>query len=177
MIEAAMIAKNIAPGVNRNFISEKWSAIDENIWVDVRDEAYSNEKDDIELRLIGNDIDEKVLEIAKYNSAQAGVEDCITFSNKNFIDLEIDAKYGDMITNPPYGERLLAEDELALEKLYKDLGVFCKNKLPRWSYYIITSYEDIEKVFKLKSTKNRKLYNGGIKTYFYQYFGVRNGKR
>lgn len=174
LIEAAMIAKNIARGVNRNFAAESWSLIDKNIWLDARDEAYSNEIEDVELKIYGSDIDEEAIKIAKNNAEQADLADVINFEVKDFREVDINAKYGDIITNPPYGERLMKEENI--NELYKDLGkVFCK-KFPRWSYYVITSFEDFEKVFDKNATKNRKLYNGGIKCYFYQYFGIRNSK-
>ena len=175
-IEAAMIARNIAPGANRNFSSEKWSIIPENIWTDTRDEAFSNENLDIELKIMASDIDEKSIEIAKGNAEKAGVLDDITFSVKDYRELESPAKYGAVIVNPPYGERLMNGEDEDIYQFYKEFGDFCKRKLAKWSYYVITSYEDFEKAFSEKSTKNRKLYNGGIKCYFYQYFGAgKNG--
>ena len=170
-IEAAMIARNIAPGANRNFAAEKWSVIDKNLWTDIRDEAFSNEDLSKELKIYASDIDERSIEIAKENSEKAGVEDDIIFEVKDFKDIESPAKYGAMIVNPPYGERLMGDENI--EELYRDFGNFCKKKLSKWSYYIITSYEDFEKAFGKESTKNRKLYNGGIKCYYYQYFGDR----
>ena len=175
-IEAAMIARNIAPGANRNFSSEKWSIIPENIWTDTRDEAFSNENLDIELKIMASDIDEKSIEIAKGNAEKAGVLDDITFLVKDYRELESPAKYGAVIVNPPYGERLMNGEDEDIYQFYKEFGDFCKRKLAKWSYYVITSYEDFEKAFSEKSTKNRKLYNGGIKCYFYQYFGAgKNG--
>ncbi|MBS9775792.1 MAG: class I SAM-dependent RNA methyltransferase [Fusobacterium sp.] len=187
-IEAAMIGKNIAAGANRTFASEKWKVIPENLWTDIRDEAFSSELEDKEIKIYASDIDEEVIEIAKENAEICGVEDCIIFENKDFKDIEHIAKYGLMITNPPYGERLMnssfdkidKEENISenreVEELYRELGEMCRKKLAKWSYYIITSYENFEKVFKLKSSKNRKLYNGGLKCYFYQYYGAgRNG--
>lgn len=176
VIEAAMIAKNIAPGVNRNFVSEKWEIIDENIWIDARDEAFSNENEDVELKIYASDIDEESISIAKENAKKAGLDDDIIFEVKDFRDVEIKSKYGAIIVNPPYGERLMNDGDI--EKLYGDFGDFCKKSFKKWSYYIITSYENFENFFKAKATKNRKLYNGGIKCYFYQYFGAgKNGFR
>jgi len=168
-IEAAMIARNIAPGANRNFAAEKWSIIDKNLWTDIRDEAFSNEDLSKELKIYASDIDERSIEIAKENSEKAGIEDDIIFEVKDFKDIESPAKYGAIIVNPPYGERLMGDENI--EELYRDFGNLCKKKLAKWSYYIITSYEDFEKSFDKKATKNRKLYNGGIKCYYYQYFG------
>ena len=176
VIEAAMIARNIAPGANRNFAAEKWSVIDKNLWTDIRDEAFSNEDLTKKLKIYGSDIDEKSIKIAKENAEKAGVEEDIIFEVKDFKDIESPAKYGAMIVNPPYGERLMGDEDI--EKLYRNFGDFCKKKLSKWSYYIITSYENFENAFNRKATKNRKLYNGGIKCYYYQYFGDRkNGYR
>lgn len=118
----------------------------------------------------------KVIKIAKENAEKAGVEEDIIFEVKDFKDIESPAKYGAMIVNPPYGERLMGDENI--EELYRNFGDFCKKKLSKWSYYIITSYENFENAFNKKATKNRKLYNGGIKCYYYQYFGDRkNGYR
>lgn len=173
-IEAAMIAKNIAPGVNRNFVSEKWDIIDNNIWLDVRDEAFSSENNDVQIKIYASDIDEESINIAKENAKKIGLEDDIIFEIKDFKDVDIKSKYGAIIVNPPYGERLMNDENV--EELYREFGEFCRKKFSKWSYYIITSYENFESSFKMKSTKNRKLYNGGIKCYFYQYFGAgKNG--
>ena len=174
LIEAAMIARNIAPGSNRNFAAEKWDIIPENYWIDVRDEAFSMEDYDREVKIYGSDIDEATIEIARKNIQKAGVEDDIVLECKNFLDVEVDSPYGAMITNPPYGDRLL--DEEAVERLYRLLGDVCRMRMPKWSYYIITSNKNFEKCFERKATKNRKLYNGGIECYYYQYYGERDGK-
>lgn len=175
LIEAAMIARNIAPGSNRNFAAEKWTIIPEEYWIDVRDEAFSMEDYDKEVKIFGSDIDEDTIEIARKNIEKAGVEDDIILECKNFLDIEVDSEYGAMITNPPYGDRLL--DEEAVERLYRLLGDVCRMRMPKWSYYIITSNKNFEKCFERKATKNRKLYNGGIECYYYQYYGERNGKK
>lgn len=175
LIEAAMIARNIAPGSNRNFAAEKWDIIPENYWIDVRDEAFSMEDYDREVKIYGSDIDEATIEIARKNIQKAGVEDDIVLECKNFLDVEVDSPYGAMITNPPYGDRLL--DEEAVERLYRLLGDVCRMRMPKWSYYIITSNKNFEKCFERKATKNRKLYNGGIECYYYQYYGERDGKK
>lgn len=175
LIEAAMIARNIAPGSNRNFAAEKWSIIPEKYWLDIRDEAFSMEDYDKEVKIYGSDIDEATIEIARKNIQKAGVEDDIVLECKNFLDVEVDSPYGAMITNPPYGDRLL--DEEAVERLYRLLGDVCRMRLPKWSYYVITSNKNFEKCFERKATKNRKLYNGGIECYYYQYYGERDGKK
>lgn len=184
VIEAAMIAKNIAPGANRNFVSEKWSVIPEGLWLDIRDKAFSNEKEDLELKIYASDIDEESVEIAKENAKKAGLEGDIVFEVKDCREIENIGKYGAVIVNPPYGERLMNEqdvdyiikDNKVVEELYREFGKVCRKKLPKWSYYLITSYENFENIFGQKATKNRKLYNGGLKCYFYQYFGAgKNG--
>lgn len=168
-IEAAMIARNIAPGANRNFAAEEWSIIPEDIWIDARDEAFSMEDYEKRVKIYASDIDEETIKIAKKNIERAGVEEDIILSCQDFREVKVEEKAGAMITNPPYGERLL--DLVEVEELYRNLGQFCKKHLSKWSYYIITSFESFEKVFGKKASKNRKLYNGGIKCYYYQYYG------
>ncbi|XGU47058.1 class I SAM-dependent RNA methyltransferase [Fusobacterium necrophorum subsp. funduliforme] len=168
-IEAAMIARNIAPGVNRNFAAEEWSVIPEEIWIEVRDEAFSREDYEKKVRIYASDIEEETIQIARKNIERAGVEEDILLSCQDFKEVRVEEKAGAMITNPPYGERLL--DSMEVEELYRNLGQFCRKRLPKWSYYIITSFEMFEKVFGKKANKNRKLYNGGIKCYYYQYYG------
>lgn len=168
-IEAAMIARNIAPGVNRKFVSEKWEIIPENIWIDVRDEAFSKEDYDKEVKIYASDIDAETIEVAKSNAERAGVEDDIEFKCMNFLELESFSEKGAIICNPPYGDRLL--DEEKVERLYRLMGDIFQMRFPKWSYYIITSYEAFERTFGKKATKNRKLYNGGLKCYYYQYYG------
>lgn len=168
-IEAAMIARNIAPGANRNFAAEEWSIIPEDIWIDARDEAFSMEDYEKRVKIYASDIDEETIKIAKKNIERAGVEEDIILTCQDFREVKVEEKAGAMITNPPYGERLL--DLVEVEELYRNLGQFCKKHLSKWSYYIITSFESFEKVFGKKASKNRKLYNGGIKCYYYQYYG------
>ena len=170
-IEGAMIARNIAPGVNRNFASEKWSVIPENLWVDLRDEAFTMEDYDKEVKIMASDIDQDTVDIAIQNAIRAGVENEIEFKCMNFLELDGGAEKGCIICNPPYGDRLLDED--AVERLYGLMGDIFKMRYPKWSYYIITSFENFEKAFDKKATKNRKLYNGGIKCHYYQYYGAR----
>lgn len=168
-IEAAMIARNIAPGANRNFAAEEWSIIPEDIWIDARDEAFSMEDYEKRVKIYASDIDEETIKIAKKNIERAGVEEDIILTCQDFREVHVEEKAGAMITNPPYGERLL--DLVEVEELYRNLGQFCRKHLSKWSYYIITSFESFEKVFGKKASKNRKLYNGGIKCYYYQYYG------
>lgn len=169
LIEAAMIARNIAPGGNRRFACENWSIIDENMWSDVRDEAYSLEKPDVECKIYGSDISAKTLEIARNNIELAGFEDCIFVQKLTLEEARSKYKYGAIICNPPYGERLSELKEV--QELYRTMGKTFKEYFPTWSYYVITSNVEFEKLFGKKATKNRKLYNGNIMCYYYQYFG------
>ncbi|WP_297132821.1 THUMP domain-containing class I SAM-dependent RNA methyltransferase [Terrisporobacter sp.] len=173
LIEAAMKGINMAPGLNREFISEKWRTMDKKIWWDVRREAYDKIDNDIEFKIYGYDIDEEALEIARENAEIAGVEDYIVFKNQNALDFTSNEEYGFIVTNPPYGERL--EDADTVKMLYKQLG-YVFRKLKNWSYYLITSYEDFENEFGQEATKRRKLYNGMLKSNLYQYIGPRPPK-
>ncbi|MFP4660933.1 MAG: class I SAM-dependent RNA methyltransferase [Halanaerobiales bacterium] len=168
-IETAMIGKNIAPGLKRNFAAEDWSQIDTSIWKQARIEAENMIRMDIEPRLImGMDIDDNIVGIARHHAQRAGLEEQIHFQTADFADFQTSRKYGYIITNPPYGERL--NDITEVEALYRLMG---EKLLPleTWSYYILTSYQDFEKVFGKKASKRRKLYNGGIECQYYQYYG------
>lgn len=175
IIEAAMMAANIAPGMHRNFTSRTWSnLISQSIWNDVLEEANDAIDTNVETHLQGYDIDAKVLKIARDNAARAGVSDLVHFQNRDVSELSHAKKYGFIITNPPYGERL--EEKEALPKLYGELGS-AFGKLEDWSAYVITPYEEIERDFNRKATKKRKLYNGMIKTYLYSFEGKKPPKR
>ena len=174
LIEAAMKGINMAPGLNREFISEKWRTIDKKIWWDVRREAYDKINNDVEFKIYGYDIDEEALEIARENAEIAGVDEYIEFRHGNALDFTSDEEYGFIVTNPPYGERL--EDAETVKMLYKQLG-YVFRKLKNWSYYLITSYEDFENEFGQEATKRRKLYNGMLKSNLYQYIGPRPPKK
>ena len=168
-IEAAMIAANIAPGMNRSFLAEEWTGlVPKKAWYDAIDEANSLINDDIEVDIQGYDLDDSVIKIARRNAREAGVEHLIHFQQRDVKALRHPKKYGFVITNPPYGERL--EDKKDLPALYKAFGDSFR-KLDSWSAYMITSYEDAEKHFGQKAAKNRKIYNGMLKTYFYQFPG------
>ena len=168
-IEAAMIAANIAPGMNRSFLAEDWTkVVNKSMWYEAVDEANERIDDDIEVDIQGYDIDGEVLRAARANAEEAGVDHLIHFQQRPVKDLRHPKKYGFIITNPPYGERL--EEKEALPKLYGEFGESFK-KLDSWSAYMITSYEDTERYFGRKADKNRKIYNGMIKTYFYQFMG------
>lgn len=173
VIEAAMLGLNMAPGLNREFVAEKWSTMDKKIWWDARKDAFDKIKNDVDFKIYGYDIDKEAVMIARQNAELAGVEDYVEFKVFNAKNFESEEKYGFIITNPPYGERL--EDKQTVKKLYKDLGYAFK-ELKTWSYYMVTSYEDFENAFNKKATKKRKLYNGRLKTYIYQYIGPRPPK-
>lgn len=174
VIEAAMIAKNIAPGLSRSFDSEKWPIIGESVWKTVKKEAYACIKHDVDILIEGYDIDKRSINIARHNAEIAGVDDIVHFQVRDVKDFSTKNQYGYIICNPPYGERL--NDLLEVKKLYKLMGNVFK-PYTTWSKYIITSYEDFEDAYGSKSTKNRKLYNGRIKTYFYLYFGEKPPRR
>jgi putative N6-adenine-specific DNA methylase len=168
LIEAAMIGLNMAPGLNREFISEKWRTYDKQFWWDVRREAFDKIDSIEDFKIKGYDIDEESIEIAKENAEIAGVEDYIDFEVGDVTKFKSDEEYGFIITNPPYGERL--EDKDSIKQLYKEIG-YAFRKLKNWSYYLITSYEEFEYEFGRAADKKRKLYNGMLKTYYYQYMG------
>lgn len=168
-IEAAMIAANIAPGMNREFTGETWTNfIDKKLWYQAVNEANDKINDDIETDIQGYDIDGEMIEYSRKNAINAGVEHLIHFQERPVSGLSHRKKYGFIITNPPYGERL--EEQKSLQKIYTTLGEKYK-ALDSWSAFIISSYENVEKDMGIKATKNRKIYNGMIKTYYYQFMG------
>ncbi len=172
-IEAAMIARNIAPGLQRKFASEEWTRIGKDIWKEERKKAYELIDYDCMPVIYGSDIDESAIELAKANAEKAGVDDCITFTVQSSTELNLTEKYGIIITNPPYGERLGELKEV--ENLYRDLGGLMKQN-STWSTYLITSMEYFETLFARKADKKRKLFNGRIKTDYYQFEGPRPPK-
>ena len=174
LIEAAMIGMNMAPGMNREFISEKWRTIDKNIWWDVRRDAFDQLNDNEDFKIYGYDIDPESIKIAKHNAEIAGVDQYIDFAVADVKDFKSDKEYGMIITNPPYGERL--EDEEAVKILYKEMG-YAFRGLKNWSYFVITSYDKFEYEFGQDAPRKRKLYNGMLRTYYYQYLGPRPPKK
>lgn len=168
-IEAAMIKRNIAPGLTRKFLSEQFSQCPEKLWKECREEAKSLEKN-VPLEIFASDIDADTIEIAKKNAILAGVGDAVVPKVLNAADFYTDIPYGTVICNPPYGERL--GDEKMCQELYVSMGK-AFGKLDKWSYYILTSNESFEKAFGKTADKKRKLYNGMIKCNIYQYFGER----
>ena len=174
-IEAAMMAANMAPGMNRSFTAESWSHIvGKSNWYDALDEAHEIMDMSVETDIQGYDIDDKMVSIARENAKLAGVEKLIHFQRRSVTDLSHPKKYGFIITNPPYGERL--EEKSALPDLYKTIGERYQ-ALDSWSLYMITAYEQAEKDMGRKADKNRKIYNGMMKTYFYQFMGPKPPKR
>lgn len=172
-IEAAMIGRNMAPGLNRHFTAQKWThLIDNKHWIDAVDEAFDLEQD-VELNIQGYDLDYKVLRVARENAETAGVSDYIHFQDRDMKDFSSSKSYGVIVTNPPYGERM--EDQTSVQKLYETMGLVFGD-YDTWSKYIITSYEDFEGAYGSKATKKRKLYSGMLKTNLYQYLGKRPPK-
>lgn len=168
-IEAAMKARNIAPGAGREFTAEKWTGlIEKKLWYEALDEANDMIKRDASADIQGYDIDANVLKAARSNAKAAGVEDMIHFQQRPVSELKHHNKYGFIITNPPYGQRL--EDRETLPGIYSEIGQ-SMNALDTWSYYIITAYEDAQRYIGKAASKNRKIYNGMIKTYLYIYEG------
>ena len=174
-IEAAMMAANIAPGMNRSFTAEDWDNLNpKKAWYDAMDEAHDLVNADIEVDIQGYDLNPEAVKAARQNAKDAGVDHLIHFQERAVKDLRHPKKYGFIITNPPYGERL--EEKKDLPALYKEFGESFKH-LDTWSAYMITSYEEAEKYFGRKADKNRKIYNGMLKTYFYQFQGPKPPRR
>ena len=173
-IEAAMIGANIAPGMNREFLSETWNhIIPKKAWYQAIEEAADVIRRDVKLNISGFDIDGEVIKLARQNAMLAGVEDHIHFQQKPVKELSSSKKYGFVITNPPYGERISEKAELP--GLYREIGDRMRD-LDTWSFFMITSYGDAEKYMGRRADKNRKIYNGMLKTYFYQYMGKKPPK-
>ncbi|MGT2548666.1 THUMP domain-containing class I SAM-dependent RNA methyltransferase [Streptococcus milleri] len=173
-IEAAMIGMNMAPGLHRHFAFEEWNWVDSDLVGCVRARALGQIKQDIQLDILGTDIDARMVEIAKRNAEEAGVSEQIIFKQMRLQDLHTNKINGVIISNPPYGERLLNDD--AVTKLYQEMGqTFAP--LKTWSKFILTSDETFETKFGSQADKKRKLYNGTLKVDLYQYFGQRVKRR
>lgn len=173
-IEAVLIGQNIAPGMNREFISESWPNISKDLWRQAREETHDLADYHQPVEIIGTDIDDKAVKLARKNAHKAQVEKQIHFQRMSVSDLSSKKKYGQIICNPPYGERL--SDLPEVERLYKEMGrVF--SKLDTWSFYILTAHPEFEKFFGRPVTKKRKLYNGRIKVDYYQYYGPKPSTR
>lgn len=170
-IEAAMMAANMAPGMNRSFLAEEWTnLIPHKCWYETMDEANELVDDTAEVDIQGYDIDGDIVKAARANAEAAGVAHMIHFQQRPVSALSHPKKYGFLICNPPYGERI--EDKANLPALYTELGERFRG-LDSWSAYIITAYEDAERYIGRKADRNRKIYNGMMKTYFYQFLGPR----
>ena len=180
-IEAAMMAAKRAPGMNRNFAATAWEElIPKKLWYKAYDEAYAL-ADSVDMEALsgrtdiqGFDIDGEIIEAARANAEAAGVRELIHFQRRDVAQLSHPKKYGFIVTNPPYGERISEKEELP--ELYRVLGERYE-RLPSWSMYLITAYEDAEKYIGRKADKNRKIYNGMMKTYFYSYLGEKPPRR
>lgn len=168
LIEAAMMAHNIAPGLFRHFAVEDWEYFHPEIWSDLRREARQAQNFDLDLDILGTDIDPKMIEIAKQNAEKAGVAESIHFKQMQLADFTTDKEYGILIANPPYGDRMLSTNQV--HQLYQDMGNLYR-PLTTWSKYILSSDEAFEEYYGQKATKKRKLYNGAIKVDYYQFWG------
>ena len=174
-IEAAMMAANIAPGMNRSFLSEEWdNLIPRKDWYNALDEANELADDRIDTDIQGYDMDGEIVKAARENAKLAGVDHLIHFQQRPVQQLNHPKKYGFIITNPPYGERI--EEKEKLPQLYTDIGEAFR-RLDSWSEYVITSYDQAEKYIGKKADKNRKIYNGMLKTYYYQFLGPKPPRR
>jgi putative N6-adenine-specific DNA methylase len=168
-IEAAMIGRNIAPGLNRKFVSQQWESIPESIWKEEKKKAYGAINYDADLKIYGFDIDKKATEAAAENAAEAGVDDCIIFKQMDMAKLKANEKSGIIITNPPYGERIGEAKEIA--NIYKKYSEFFETN-PTWSLFLVTTDKDVEKkIFGHPADRRRKLYNGRLEVCYYQFHG------
>ena len=173
-LEAAMIGQNIAPGYNREFISEEWPWMKQAVWEQARNEADEAADYDQELTIIGSDIDHRMVSIAQENAFEAGFGDIITFKQMQARDFTTLLTDGVVVTNPPYGERI-GEIEV-VEQVIRDFGQVMAN-YPTWSVYMLSSMENFEELYGKKTTKKRKLFNGFIRTDLYQYWGQKSRRQ
>ena len=174
-IEAAMMAANMAPGMNRSFLAEEWrNVIKRKCWYEAMDEAGDLVEEDVQVDIQGYDVDGDIVKAARSNAQSAGVDHMIHFQRRPVSAMSHPKKYGFIISNPPYGERI--EEKENLPALYREIGERFA-ALDSWSLYLITSYEDAQKYIGRKADKNRKIYNGMLKTYFYQFMGPRPPRR
>ena len=174
-IEAAMMAANMAPGMNRSFLSEDWkNIIKRKYWYEAMDEANDLLDDTVKVDIQGYDIDGDIVKAARANAQSAGVDHMIHFQQRPVSELRHSRPFGFIVTNPPYGERI--EDKANLPALYREIGESYE-RLDRWSMYLITAYDKAENDIGRKADKNRKIYNGMMKTYYYQFLGPRPPKK
>ncbi|MCA1058380.1 class I SAM-dependent RNA methyltransferase [Rossellomorea aquimaris] len=169
-IEAALIGQNIAPGFNREFLSENWPMMPAEVWEKTRLEAEDLANYDQPLEILGTDIDHRMIEVSKENALEAGLGDLVKFKQMQVRDFTSQLEYGIIVGNPPYGERLGERKEV--EKMYQEMGRAFE-KLDTWSVYMMTSHENFEQCYGKQATKKRKLFNGFIRTDYYQFFGPR----
>lgn len=175
LIEAAMMAADMAPGMNRRFAAMEWkNLIDKQTWENAFEEARELVNLDVEVNIQGYDVDNEIIKAARDNAKRAGVEHMIHFQQRSVKELNQPKKFGFIITNPPYGERM--EDKSYIPELYSEIGQSFK-RLDSWSLYMITACEETEKYIGRKADKNRKIYNGMMKTYFYQFLGPKPPKK
>lgn len=169
-IEAAMIGQNIAPGTNREFLSEEWPWMTQEVWDKAREEAEDLAKYDQPLMITGSDIDPNMIKIAEENAMEAGFADLIKWKEQDIQDIAVEGENGVMVGNPPYGERIGEMEEV--EEMTRALGALMKN-YPSWSVYMISPLENFEECYGKKATRKRKLFNGFIRTDYYQFWGKR----
>ncbi|HEV3339586.1 MAG TPA: bifunctional 23S rRNA (guanine(2069)-N(7))-methyltransferase RlmK/23S rRNA (guanine(2445)-N(2))-methyltransferase RlmL [Pirellulales bacterium] len=172
-VEAALIGRNLAPGLNRQFAAESWPAISPRQWEEARTEARDLASPGLPVKIIGTDADEEVLSLARYHAAQAGVTDDIHFQQRDFRDLSSQRQYGCIICNPPYGERMGRDDDL--EALYASMPLVLR-RLKTWSHYVLTAFADFEALVGRPADRRRKLYNGRIECTYYQFHGPKPDK-
>ena len=173
LIEAAMIGKNIPPGIDRDFDAQYWEVVGEDLFKEERRKGMNGIRHDVDMELLGSDIDKRSILRARDNATNIGVNDDIQVFMKDMREVDLIDNYGVMITNPPYGERMGELEEV--ERLYRDLGHKMKD-FKTWSLYLLTSYEKFEKLYGKKADRKRKLYNGRIKVDYYQFYGPRPPK-
>ncbi|MGG3913674.1 THUMP domain-containing class I SAM-dependent RNA methyltransferase [Rossellomorea vietnamensis] len=169
-IEAALIGQNIAPGFNREFLSEEWPLMPAGVWEKTRLEAEDLANYDQPVEILGTDIDHRMIEVSKENALEAGLGELVKFKQMQVRDFTSELEYGIIVGNPPYGERLGERKEV--EKMYQEMGRAFE-KLDTWSVYMLTSHENFEQCYGKQATKKRKLFNGFIRTDYYQFFGPR----
>lgn len=167
LIEGAMIAKNRAPGLNRTFAAQKWDKIPQKAWLDGAQEALDGEYDG-KYTILGSDVDPAAIDLARHNAALAEVDDMISFTVADAKTFRPTGDAGRIVTNPPYGKRLLEEKEA--ETLYKEMGQTLGRLPPSWELYVISGHPEFEKAFGKKANKRRKVYNGNLMCQLYTYF-------
>lgn len=173
-IEAALMGLNIAPGLQRSFVSENWNIFEKGLWSTERNQAKLAADYSVNLDILGTDIDGRMIEIAKSNARKAGVEDYISFIQMPLSEFQTEKEYGVIVANPPYGERL--EEQDYIENLYREMGEVYR-PLVTWSKYILTSDLQFEQFYGQRATKKRKLYNGRLRTDYFQFWGKRPPRR